>query len=153
MTMSLNFYDKVAKKSVKRGGFPAGAIIVKDGKIVSKGVSLGFLLHDPTSHAETAAIREACKILETSDLEGATLYESFACCVMCFAVANWAGINKIVTGCRKTPDMVSKRYYEGETDIRELNEQNTRKVELVYLPDFENESLELIKQWENKNKF
>lgn len=140
-----------ARKSVEQGGFPAGAIVVKDGKVISKGVSLGFLLHDPTSHAETAAIREACKVLGTVDLEGATLYESLACCVMCFSVANWAGIGRIVTGCRKTTDMVSKRYYEGETDIKDLNEQNTRGIELVYLPDFENESLELVKQWENEN--
>lgn len=139
-----------AKKSVKEGGFPAGALVVKDNKIISKGISLGFLLHDPTSHAETAAIREACKILGTSDLTGATLYENLECCVMCFSVANWAGISRIVAGCKKTTDMVSKGYYEGETDVVELNKQNTRKIELVYLPDFENESLSLIKQWEKK---
>lgn len=142
-----------AKISVKQGGFPAGAIVVKDGKIISKGLSLGFLLHDPTSHAETAAIREACKILNTSDLSGATLYESLACCTMCFSVANWSGISKIVSGCRKTSEMVSKKYYEGKTDITRLNGENSRKIELIYLPDFENESLELIKQWESDNKF
>lgn len=140
-----------AGKSVKQGGFPAGAIIVKNDKIVSRGVSLGFLLHDPTNHAETAAIREACKILGTSDLSGATLYENLACCVMCFSVANWAGIERIVAGCRKTEDMVFKGYYEGITNTNELNEQNTRKMELVYLSDFENESLDLIKKWEKKN--
>ncbi len=36
-----------AKESVKQGGFPAGAVIVKDGKVVSRGVSLGFKLNDP----------------------------------------------------------------------------------------------------------
>ena len=142
-----------ARKSVEEGGFPAGAVIVKNGEIVSRGVSLGFILHDPTSHAETAAIREACNALKTTNLEGATLYESLACCVMCFSVANWAGITRIVSGCRKTPEMVSKQYYEGQTDAIKLNEENTRKMELIYLPDFENESLELIKQWEEKNGF
>lgn len=142
-----------AKKSVEQGGFPAGAIVVKDGKIISKAVSLGFLLHDPTSHAETVAIREACKILKISDLIGATLYESLACCVMCFSVANWAGITRIVYGCKKTTEMVYKGYYEGVTDINQLNEQNTKKIDLVYLPNFENQSLDLIKQWEKQNKF
>jgi len=140
-----------ARGSVKQGGFPAGAVVVKDGKVISKGVSLGFLLNDPTSHAETAAIRKACKILKTSNLEGTTLYESLACCVMCFSVANWAGISRIVFGCRKTTDMVSKGYYEGKTDITKLNEENNRRIELVYIPDFENESLEIIKEWEGKN--
>lgn len=137
-----------AKKSVELDGFPAGALVVKDGKIISKGISLGFLLHDPTSHPETAAIREACKILNTSDLSGATLYESLACCVMCFSVANWAGISRIVSGCRKTEDMIAKGYYEGKTDVTQLNKENNRQMELVYLPNFEEEILELINDWE-----
>lgn len=33
---------ETAKESVKQGGFPAGAILVKDEKIISKGLSLGF---------------------------------------------------------------------------------------------------------------
>lgn len=140
-----------AKESLQKGGFPAGAVVVKDGEVISKGVSLGFILNDPTSHAETAAIREACSTLKTSNLEGATLYESLACCVMCFSVANWAGISRIISGCKKTADMVTKGYYEGTTDIESLNNQNTRKIELVYIPDFENESLEIIKEWEKKN--
>ena len=140
-----------AKESVKQGGFPAGAIVVKDGIIISKGVSIGFLINDPTSHAETAAIREACKILKTSNLKDATLYENLLCCTMCFSVANWAGISIIVYGAKKTHDMISKNYYEGVTDITKLNEQNNRKIELVYLPDFETEILGLIKDWEKQN--
>ena len=142
-----------AGKSVEQGGFPAGAVVVKDGKIISKGVSLGSVLHDPTSHAETSAIREACNILKTTNLDGAILYESLACCVMCFSVANWAGIGKIVYGCKKTSEMVAKQYYEGQSDTVRLNEENSRKIELVYIPDYENESLELIKQWEKQNGF
>lgn len=142
-----------ARMSVEKGGFPAGAIVVKDGKVISKGVSVGFLLHDPTSHAETSCLREACKQLETVDLGGATLYASLQPCLMCFSVANWAGISRIVFGCRKTEDMVAKQYYEGSTDIDEINNQNNRKVELTFIPDFENESLQVVKEWEIKNGF
>jgi guanine deaminase len=139
-----------AKESVSKGGFPAGAIIVKNGIIIAKGISIGSMLNDPTGHAETAAIRQACNSLRTTDLSGAILYESLACCTMCFSVANWAGITKIVSGSKKTPEMVAKRYYEGQTDIAKLNEENTRKIELIYIPDIENESLELVKQWERE---
>ena len=55
-----------ARKSVEQGGFPAGAIVVKDGQVVAEGISLGFKLNDPTSHAETASIREASKKLQTA---------------------------------------------------------------------------------------
>ncbi len=88
---------ELARESVKQGGFPAGALVVKDGVIIAEGISIGNLLNDPTSHAETASIREACKELKTNDLEGAILYESLQCCVMCFSVANWAGISRIVS--------------------------------------------------------
>jgi len=141
-----------AKKSVEKGGFPAGAIVVKDGEIVSKGISIGFLLHDPTSHAETASIREACKNLRTTNLNGVALYASLQPCLMCFSVANWAGVSRIVYGCNKTEEMVKKNYYEGRTDIEEVNEQNNRKIELLYIPDFEKEMLDLINKWEISNK-
>lgn len=140
-----------AKKSVEEGGFPAGAVIVKDGKIVAEGVSLGRMLNDPTEHAETSAIRKACKNIK-SYLDGATLYGSLECCNMCFSVANWAGISKVVYGCRKTSEMVNKQYYEGQTENKTLNESNNRKMEIVFIPDFEQECLDLVKEWEDKLK-
>lgn len=139
-----------AKESVKQGGFPAGAVVVKDGKVISRGVSLGFKLNDPTSHGETASIRTACKKLSTIDLAGATLYASLQPCLMCFSVANWAGISRIVYGCRKTDKMVERGYYEGRTDIYEVNKQNNRQIELIYIPDFEKETRKLVKKWEEK---
>lgn len=138
-----------AKKSVDGGGFPAGAIIVNGGKVIAEGVSLGRKLNDPTEHAETSAIRLACKALG-SYTEGATLYGSLECCNMCFSVANWAGITRIVYGCRKTPEMVSKDYYEGLIDNKNLNDSNNRKIEIVFIPDFEQECLDLVKKWEDK---
>ncbi len=137
-----------AKKSVNEGGFPAGAVVVKDNSIISEGISLGFKLNDPTSHAETSSVREACSKLKTTDLNGATLYASLQPCLMCFSVANWSGVSGIVFGCRKTEEMVRKSYYEGFTDVNKVNEENNRKIELVFLPDFEQEMLDLVKSWE-----
>lgn len=139
------------KKSVEAGGFPAGAIIVKDGKVIAEGVSLGRKLNDPTEHAETSAIRKACQGIG-SYLDGATLYGSLECCNMCFSVANWSGISRIVYACRKTPEMVGKHYYEGTTDNKELNKNNNNKIELVFIPDFEEEVLATVKDWESKQK-
>lgn len=137
-----------AKKSVKQGGFPAGAVVVKDNIVVSRGVSVGFKLNDPTGHAETASIRKACKKLKTTNLKDSILYASLQPCLMCFSVANWAGISKIIYGCKKTDEMVKKNYYEGITNIEKVNSQNNRQIKLVYIPDFESEMLELIKKWE-----
>ncbi|HBP51423.1 MAG: Guanine deaminase [Candidatus Shapirobacteria bacterium GW2011_GWE1_38_10] len=138
-----------AKKSVELGGFPAGAVVVKNGKIISKGVSLGNILHDPTSHAETSSMREACKKLK-GYLEGATLYASLEPCLMCFEASNWTGVSKIVYGCKKTEEMAKKNYYEGVNEIRKINKKNNRQIELKYIPDFEKEMLTLVKKWESK---
>jgi tRNA(Arg) A34 adenosine deaminase TadA len=139
-----------AEKSLKLGGFPAGAIIVKNGKIISKGVSLGFKRNDPTEHAETSSIRKACKKLKTINLSGAILYASLQPCLMCFSTANWAGISKIVFGCKKTEKMIKSGCYEGKNDIYKINNNNKRKIELIYISDYENQSLELIKKWDKK---
>lgn len=140
-----------SRKSMEQGGFPAGAIIVKDGKVISEGVSLGRKLNDPTEHAETSAIRKGCQSIG-SYLDGATLYGSLECCNMCFSVANWSGISRIVYACRKTPEMVKKFYYEGLTENKAINESNNKKIEIVFIPDFEQECLDIVKEWEEKQK-
>lgn len=140
-----------AKKSVKLGGFPAGAVLVLNNKVIAKGVSLGFLLHDPTSHAETSTIRKACKRQKTTNLRGSILYASLQPCLMCFSVCNWAGVSKIIYACRKTKEMINKHYYEGSNDIEFINKNNSRSINLKFLPGFENEMLKLIQIWENKN--
>ncbi|TAK96976.1 nucleoside deaminase [Patescibacteria group bacterium] len=137
-----------ARKSVVQGGFPAGAIIVKDGVVIAEGVSIGSQLNDPTGHAETSTIRAACQKLGTTNLEGAVLYASLQPCLMCFSVANWAGITKIVYSCRRTDEMIDKNYYEGRNELTDVNTENNRQIELVFVPAFENEMLGLIKEWE-----
>lgn len=142
-----------ARKSINEGGFPAGAIIVKDGKVISEAISTGFIHNDPSGHAESVAIRDACKNLNTSNLEGAILYESIECCVMCFSTAYWAGISTIVYACKKTPEMVSKYYYEGTTDNQALNQVNNRQIELVFASELELNSLKVIEEWAAQGGF
>lgn len=90
-----------AKESVAHGGFPAGAIVVKNGEIVGEGVSVGNKLNDPTSHGEMASIREACKNLKTSDLSDSVLYASMQPCLMCLGASMWSAIPKIIFACPK----------------------------------------------------
>jgi guanine deaminase len=137
-----------AKESLKNGGFPAGAVIVKNGNVISRGLSLGNKLNDPTEHSETSAIRKACEKLKTTNLKGATLYASLQPCLMCFSAAYWSGISKIVYGTRK--NKVPKECYEGSNDTSKINKNNLRKIEMVFVPDFEKESIQLVNKWLNK---
>lgn len=74
------------------GTEPFGAVIVRDGEIIGEGINRSVLNHDPTSHGETEAIRDACRNLGTVDLRGAELYSSCEPCALCVAAMNIAGI-------------------------------------------------------------
>lgn len=88
----------LASESVRRGGGPFGAVIVKDGEVVAEGSNSVTLLNDPTAHAEVSAIREACRKLGTFHLEGCTVYTSCEPCPMCLGAIYWAGIKQIFYG-------------------------------------------------------
>lgn len=89
---------KLSIESVKSGGGPFGAVIVKDGEVISKASNSVTLTNDPTAHAEVNAIRKACSKIENFSLEGCELYTSCEPCPMCLAAAYWAGIKKIYFG-------------------------------------------------------
>lgn len=84
---------RLATESVKKGGGPFGAVIVKNGEIISASSNRVTLDNDPTAHAEVCAIREACKKLNTFDLSGCVLYASCEPCPMCLASMYWAHID------------------------------------------------------------
>ncbi len=135
-----------AKESIAAGGFPAGAVVAKDGKIVGEGISIGNKLNDPMSHGEMASMRTACANLKTPDLSGATLYASMHPCVMCLGAAMWSSISKIVFACPK--EKVSDEYYGGHYDPSAINAAFNHPLELVHVAELEGESLAVVHAWE-----
>ena len=89
---------RLANESVKRGGGPFGAVIVKDGEIVAKSANSVTIDNDPTAHAEVNTIRKACRRLGTFDLSGCTIYTSCEPCPMCLGAIYWAHIDRILYG-------------------------------------------------------
>ena len=136
----------MAKESINTGGFPAGAIIVKNGEIVSEAISIGNVLHDATAHGETTAIREACKKLGTTDLTGATLYASMEPCIMCLGSAMWSSVSRIVYAC--SSKKVSNDYYGSSYDGYEINSKFNHPIEIIQIAELEDESLKLVLDWE-----
>lgn len=80
-------------------GGPFGCVVVKDGKIVGRGNNKVTSNNDPTAHAEVMAIRDACKNLNTFQLEGCEIYTSCEPCPMCFGAIYWARPDKVFYGC------------------------------------------------------
>ena len=102
----MNKYMKIAKElsedNLKTNvGGPFGACVVKDGKIIGKGSNHVLSNNDPTAHAEVMAIRDACKNINSYDLNGCELYTSCYPCPMCLSAIIWSNIKKVYYGNTK----------------------------------------------------
>ncbi len=81
---------RLAAESVTLGGGPFGAVIVHAGRIIARGRNRVTETGDPTAHAEILAIREACRELDSFQLDGCEIYCSGEPCPMCLAAIYWA---------------------------------------------------------------
>jgi guanine deaminase len=86
---------KLAEGGIEKGSGPFGAVIVRNGEIISEAVNNVVSSKDPTAHAEIEAIRRASKILDTHDLGDCILYSSCEPCPMCLGAIYWSGIKKV----------------------------------------------------------
>ena len=89
---------KEAKKAYQKDEVPVGAVIVKDGKIISRAYNLKESKKDTTCHAEILAIKKASKRLESWRLEGCSMYVTLEPCPMCTGALIQARIDKVVIG-------------------------------------------------------
>jgi len=151
-TLAVTFLTEILENAIRiseksgRSGFPVGSILAKDGEILATGTSNGKELNDPTSHAETAAIRKLCSELGTRDLSGITLYSSMEPCLMCYGASYWAHIDRIVYAIRKSK--LDRMHFENPIDLIELNETTNRKMEIVHLKELEDRALKVVSDWE-----
>lgn len=83
-------------------GGPFGAVIVKDGVIIAEGFNKVTSTNDPTAHAEIVAIKEACKKLNSFQLDNCILYTSCEPCPMCLGAIYWARPKKVFYACNRT---------------------------------------------------
>lgn len=93
---------ETASVGISDGGGPFGAVVVKDGSIISEEFNRVILNNDPTAHAEILAIRKASSVLKSHDLCECTLYTSCEPCPMCLGAIYWSGIRKVVYSSDRT---------------------------------------------------
>ncbi len=82
-------------------GGPFGCVIAKDGRIIGEGSNQVTSTNDPTAHAEVVAIREACKTLNTFQLDGCAIYTSCEPCPMCLGAIYWARPAEVFFACTR----------------------------------------------------
>ena len=112
-------------------GGPFGAVVVKNGQIIGRGYNQVLSAKDPTAHAEILAIREACRHLDSFQLNGCTIYTSCAPCPMCLGALYWARPDRVVyaAGSRRAAQagfddqLIYEELAKPEADRRLLFEQ------------------------------
>jgi tRNA(adenine34) deaminase len=91
-------FMQIAIEESKKGDWPYGAVVVKDGAIIVKGFNTTIRDRDPTAHAELNVIRAAVRAISELSLKGCTLYTSSESCPMCTGAEIWAGVSRVVFG-------------------------------------------------------
>ncbi len=98
----MNEAIKLAKKAAELGEVPIGAVVVRDGIIISEAFNLRETEKLATAHAELSAIEAACKKLGGWRLFGCTLYVTLEPCPMCAGAIVNSRIDRLVYGA---PDL------------------------------------------------
>lgn len=119
---------KEAKKAETIGEIPVGAVVVCDGKIISRGHNIREKSQIATKHAEIIAIEKACKKLGSWRLDNCEIYVSLEPCPMCAgAIAN-ARISKLYFGARE------KTSQDGLLNAILSSSRLNHKLQYEYLP-------------------
>ena len=136
-------------KNIENGYGPFGAVIIKNGEIISKSVNRVTKDNDPTAHAEILAIREAAKRLKTFNLSGCIIFCSCEPCPMCLGAIYWARIDKIYYACNRSD---AKNYgFDDEYLYKEINLPIGQR-EISFNQLLRKEALEAFKKWEKNEK-
>ncbi len=140
---------ELAQAGVDDGlGGPFGCVIVKDGEIVGEGNNRVTSTLDPTAHAEVVAIREACRNLNSFQLEDCVIYTSCEPCPMCLGAIYWARPTRIFIACNRQD--AAEAGFDDEFIYEEISSPDfaSRKVPISML--MREEGLAVFRNWIEK---
>ncbi|WP_155912113.1 nucleoside deaminase [Methylobacterium sp. 77] len=95
MNDPLSLAFDAARRAAGEGEVPVGAVIVREGKVLSVAHNRPRALRDPTAHAEILAIRAACTEIGDERLVGCDLYVTLEPCPMCAGAISFARIRRV----------------------------------------------------------
>lgn len=93
---------KEAIKAYEAKEVPVGAVLVQDGRVLSKGHNQVELLRDATAHAEMLCLTSGSSFLENWRLKGCVIYSTLEPCVMCAGAMLLSRVDRLVWGA---PDL------------------------------------------------
>jgi|SRR5215204_1372352 len=126
-------------------GGPFGCVIARNGQIVGEGVNRVTSTNDPTAHAEVVAIRDACRSLNSFQLDGCVVYTSCEPCPMCLGAIYWARPERIYIACDRNDAAAAG--FDDAFIYDELcgSDLENRKVPIVTL--LKEEGLRVFENW------
>ena len=110
---------KEARKAYEKLERPVGAVIVKNGKIISKAHNLKETKQTATAHAEILAIQKANKKLNNWRLIDCDMYVTLEPCSMCMGAIVSSRIKNIYIGTldQKKEEKIDIQKYKEEYDV------------------------------------
>lgn len=142
--------DEARKTMRENIGGPFGAVVVKNGEIISVSSNHVIAKNDPTAHAEIEAIRLAGQKLNTYDLSGCELYATGYPCPMCLSAIIWANIKKVyVCGL---PEDAEKIGFRDDFIYRFIQDRMQEENVLEIIETDRKPAQELYAEYEKMNK-
>jgi len=138
---------RLALENVKSGkGGPFGAVVVKKGVIVGKGVNKVTTNNDPSAHAEIMAIRDACKNLNSFQLDNCEIYSSCEPCPMCLGAIYWARPSKVYYAATKHD--AANAGFDDSFIYDEINKSKTER-KIPFISFMQEESQIIFDAWKS----
>jgi tRNA(adenine34) deaminase len=122
MDLFMQMAIEEAKAALSAGDFPYGAVLVRNGEVISRARNHERSHNDPTSHAEMEVLRAAGLQATYADT---VMYASAFPCIMCAGPIVFLGVPKIIVGASWEGYEISRRFLEShgvQLDIWELEE-------------------------------
>ena len=88
----------LAHEAAAAGEVPVGAVVVRNGEIIGRGRNAPVSQHDPTAHAEIAALRDAARAMGNYRLDGCELFVTLEPCAMCSGAIFHGRLQRVVFG-------------------------------------------------------
>ena len=138
----------LAQQGIDAGaGGPFGAVIVKDDEVIGEGYNQVTSTNDPTAHAEVVAIRNACRNLNSFQLDGCILYTSCEPCPMCLGAIYWARPARVFYAA--TREDAAKIGFDDQFIYEEI-EKNFEHRQMKLVNVLRDEGLRVFENWTNK---
>jgi tRNA(Arg) A34 adenosine deaminase TadA len=123
-----------AKKSLKEGGIPIGAVLVEEGKVVGRGHNRLLQNNSTILHGEMDCIENAGR-LKGENYQKSTLYTTLSPCTMCSGAIMLYNIHRVVIGENTTLIGPEELLRENGVEVKVMGIDECRELLEKYIEE------------------